>query len=170
MAGVEEPPTVVVADEVLAVVDLWRATDVEWQAHLARAFLDTPGQSVADVTTTEVCGLLNFAQGSVDVVHDDLRRILPPDVAARAAEVLRQRGLDDAFTVRRELVNYKKACLNIYRAAAQLDRDLRQLATFFRGQDDDERDGFFVHSKVGRCKLDPSSKAPSFNFSFVKRI
>jgi hypothetical protein len=42
------------------------------------------------------------------VVHDDLRRILPTDVFSRAADILRERGVDDAFTVRRELVNYKK--------------------------------------------------------------
>jgi hypothetical protein len=67
------------------------------------------------------------------VVHDDLRRILPAAVFDRAAAVLRERGVDDAFTVRRECVNYKKVCLNLGRAASQLDRDLRQLVTFFRG-------------------------------------
>ena len=101
----------------------------------------------------------------MDVVHDDLRRILPPEVFDRAIAVLEEQGVDDAFRVRRELVNYKKVCLNLGRAAAQLDRDLRQLATFFRGSDDQHLDDaggdeYFVHSArhtelndhLGQCK------------------
>jgi len=33
-----------------------------------------------------------------DVVHADLRRILPPEVFTRAVQVLRATGVDDAFT------------------------------------------------------------------------
>ena len=79
--------------------------------------------------------------------------------------ILRERGVDDAFKVRRELVNYKKVCLNMGRAASQLDRDMRQLVTFFRGSDDEYNDDqsgdqYFTHSTrhtelndhLGQCK------------------
>jgi hypothetical protein len=90
--------------------------------------------------------LVVFAQGSVDVVYSELRAVLPSDVAEAAIEVLQASGVDDSFKVRRELVNYKKVCLNLSQKGLELDRELRQLSTFFR--DRQQVEGYYTHSKM----------------------
>ena len=133
-------------------VDLWAAADGDFEDWvLERAYADKPAQCPLSVTEDPSCSLIHFAQGSLEVVHDDLRRVLPPEKLTIAIDILRSVGIDDAFVVRRELVNYKKTLLNIYRCATQLDRDLRQLVTFFKGSDDEHVDiedgngSFYVH-------------------------
>lgn len=148
-------------------VDLWAAADGDFEDWvLERAYADKPAQCPLSVTEDPSCSLIHFAQGSLEVVHDDLRRVLPPEKLTIAIDILRSVGIDDAFVVRRELVNYKKTLLNIYRCATQLDRDLRQLVTFFKGSDDEHVDiedgngSFYVHSDrhtalcdaLGQCK------------------
>ena len=148
-------------------VDLWAAADGDVEdLVLERAYADKPAQCPLSVTEDPSCSLIHFAQGSLEVVHDDLRRVLPPEKLTIAIDILRSVGIDDAFVVRRELVNYKKTLLNIYRCATQLDRDLRQLVTFFKGSDDEHVDiedgngSFYVHSDrhtalcdaLGQCK------------------
>ena len=46
-------------------VDLYRATEEEWAAHVTLAFAENPLQSVLPVTQEPGCSLLNFAQGSL---------------------------------------------------------------------------------------------------------
>ena len=146
--------------------DLWVAADEDFQEWvLERAYADNPAQCPLSADEDDpTCSLIHFAQGSLEVVHDDLRRVLPPAQLKEAIDILRVVGIDDAFVVRRELVNYKKTCLNIQRCATQLDRDLRQLVTFFKGSDDERIDiddeRIYVHSDrhtalcdaLGQCK------------------
>ena len=54
-------------------------------------------------------------------------------------------GLEDDFTVRRELINYKKVCLHIWHGATQLERELQQLVTFFFRDITKTEDGY-MHS------------------------
>jgi len=107
--------------------DLWVAADEDFHdLVLERAYADNPAQCPLSADEDDPsCSLIHFAQGSLEVVHDDLRRVLPPARLKEAIDILRVVGIDDAFVVRRELVNYKKTCLNIQRCATQLDRDLR---------------------------------------------
>ena len=108
--------------------DLWVAADEDFQEWvLERAYADNPAQCPLSADEDDpTCSLIHFAQGSLEVVHDDLRRVLPPAQLKEAIDILRVVGIDDAFVVRRELVNYKKTCLNIQRCATQLDRDFHR--------------------------------------------
>lgn len=100
-------------------VDIWAVADGDFEDWvLERAYADKPAQCPLSVTEDPSCSLIHFAQGSLEVVHDDLRRVLPPEKLTLAIDILRSVGIDDAFVVRRELVNYKKTLLNIYRCAS----------------------------------------------------
>ena len=54
--------------------------------------------------------ILNFAQGSFALVESDLARLGEASSAIRAA--LEDQGVPHAFATRRELVSFKKLCLN----------------------------------------------------------
>lgn len=46
-------------------LDLYRATEEEWAAHVTAAYRHNPLQCVLPVTKDPDCNLLNFAQGSL---------------------------------------------------------------------------------------------------------
>lgn len=74
---------------------------------------------------------LLYSQGSMDLVKEDLHRVLPAELAREAEDACARHGLIAAFTCRRELVNFKKILLNLFQESIINERDLKQLATFY---------------------------------------
>lgn len=104
----------------------WNASD--WEAHL-RAVLSkaVPGLCVLDMREETI---LSYSLGNFALVERDLRCALAPSWARRLEESIRAEMLD-ALAVRRELINYKKLCLHVWQAGSTVEKDLRQLTSFF---------------------------------------
>ena len=84
--------------------------------------------------------ILNYQQGSFALVADDLAAALEADEILRAIDALRGEAcrLPQIFALRRELVNFKKACLRLFHDAQKLEKDLqRHEMYFFRDRDCD---------------------------------
>lgn len=117
-----------------------------FEAHVRSVFssqLRTP----CPLDGTEQRLLQWFNCGRWALVQRDLRAVLPPEVAEHVLTVCERHAVPDAFAIRRELVNYKKAMLHAHDAAHRLEKDLRQLVAFFRKVDWSEGDRFFRHSE-----------------------
>ena len=114
----------------------------EWDAAVRAACSFTAGPCPLDVTPDNT---LLFSQGGYKLVVAELQ-LLPPAAAAaaeRACELLR---LEQAFALRRELISLKKVSLNMYKSVVAQERELRQLAAFFRHAEADEDAGCWRHS------------------------
>ena len=102
-----------------------------------------PGPPVLDVTERTI---LNYAQGSFALIEADASVLGPArrDIAVAAAV---QAGIQDAFAVRRQLIAFKKVCLNVFGYAQLLEKDLQQLATFHYYQCAHDRGGILRHTE-----------------------
>lgn len=86
-----------------------------------------PGPCVLDLSEENV---LSFGQGDWILVERDISVAF----STTLAEVLLNSFKDVVQTclaVRRELINYKKLCLHMWQAGSAVEKDLRQLASFF---------------------------------------
>ena len=84
--------------------------------------------------------ILNYQQGSFALVAEDLAVALDAKESASATDALRGEAcrLPQIFALRRELVNFKKACLRLFHDAQKLEKDLqRHEMFFFRDRDCD---------------------------------
>ena len=95
---------------------------------LRARFASVPGPHPLDADSVD---LALFAVGWELLVRDLRLGLTPADVEAVEA-VLAAHGVNEAFVLRDNLVNYKKVLLGIYRNNVALVHDLRRLATFFR--------------------------------------
>ena len=95
---------------------------------LRARFASVPGPHPLDADSVD---LALFAVGWELLVRD-LRLGLTPDDVEAVEAVLAAHGVNEAFVLRDNLVNYKKVLLGIYRNNVALVHDLRRLATFFR--------------------------------------
>ena len=87
----------------------------------------------------------------------DLSVGLSSEVAESVQRVLVTHGVDAAFVLRDNLVNYKKVLLGIFRDAGVIHRDLRRLATFFREPPTSCEDAAFLRSSRHRELCDALS-------------
>ena len=102
----------------------------EWEAHVRDAAARrVHGLCVLDVAPKNI---LSYNQGAFRLVSTDLEAVLPREMAAGALDVCRAAALPAAFDLRRNLVNLKKVLLHSWHAAEPLERELRQLSTFWR--------------------------------------
>eukprot|EP01048_Picozoa_sp_COSAG05_P006364 COSAG05_NODE_410_length_10109_cov_29.470430_1_plen_454_part_00 len=107
------------------------------------------GPCIVDVSEKNI---LNYAQGSYSLVRRDVE-LLPPASCNAALAAANAAGVADAFAVRRELISFKKVCLNVFDSAQALEKDLQQLTTFhyYRTEPADAGAGLaasFVHSAM----------------------
>ena len=65
-------------------------------------------------------------------LRKDLDAVLPPAMVKDATRVCDAARLDDAFEVRRNVVNLKKVLLHSWHRAEPLEKELRRLSTFYR--------------------------------------
>ena len=71
----------------------------------------------------------DYEQGGPDLVTRDLHAgIVPVAVEHYVREMMHQHGVYDAFELRAELINYKKALYHLYREGMEVEKDLRQLS------------------------------------------
>ena len=73
----------------------------------------------------------HFAIGSLELVRADLLSVLPTRTAEDTIAALAASGAAHAFHLRRELVNFKKACLLLLQDAERLERAMARQASFF---------------------------------------
>jgi hypothetical protein len=73
----------------------------------ARSRLSTKGACVLDVREETFDHLKNFASGSFDLVLRDLRAVLPAEVVRQIQRASDESGVQEAFGIRRELINFK---------------------------------------------------------------
>ena len=73
----------------------------------------------------------HFAIGSFDLVQSDLERALPTASAQLMVESLTNSGVRTTFHLRRELVNFKKACLLVLQEVLRIERGMVRHTTFF---------------------------------------
>ena len=80
-----------------------------FSAHVISA--SAPEQCVHLARTSHV--IKNLWQGSFKLIEDDLKRVLPAAAAEASIAALTTAGVAAAYRLRRELVNFKKACLRL---------------------------------------------------------
>ena len=73
----------------------------------------------------------NLRQGSFALIEADLTRCLPLENTETSIAALKAAGLPDAFALRRELVNMKKACLRLLHDVERVSDDLTRHDMFF---------------------------------------
>ena len=73
----------------------------------------------------------NLRQGSFALIKTDLTRCLSPACAEASIAALEAAGLPDAFALRRELVNLKKACLRLLHDVERVSDALTRHDMFF---------------------------------------
>lgn len=101
-----------------------------FQAHAERTAVG-PEQCVL-MAETPFC-IRNLWQGSFTLIAADLEETLGRANAAASLAVLKAHGVPDAFLLRRELVNLKKACLRTFHDVDKVLEALqRQDSYFFR--------------------------------------
>ena len=116
------------------------AADAEASAlfagHVRRECAESSSPCVLDVCAKDI---LNYPQGSFALIADDLARAPPTvDRAASIRALRRACRLPEVFALRKELVNFKKACLRLLHDAQKLEKDLqRHEMFFFRDRDCD---------------------------------
>ncbi|CAK0883574.1 unnamed protein product [Prorocentrum cordatum] len=92
-----------------------------------RARAPAPGPKVLEVTEDNI---LTYAQGEYSLISVDLRCAFSEPLAARVEACFRDEVMS-CFAVRRELINYKKVCLHLWQTGSAVEKDLRQLSSFF---------------------------------------
>ena len=105
-----------------------------------------PGMHVLDV---DVDSIAYYACGTWALVERDVRVVLADDSAVAAVlAFLEGHELPQAFALRSELCNLKKAAFFLLQQMERLERQLAQLATFFHGDHEfDAVRGFWVHTE-----------------------
>jgi hypothetical protein len=81
-----------------------------------------------------------FSQGDWSMIRRDLELA---GVDASCIETLENgfcREIIRAFRVRKELVHYKKVCLHLFEEAKQMEREFKQIMSFFFWNDGDEKE------------------------------
>ena len=91
---------------------------------------DSRSPCVLDVSAKSI---LNYPQGSFSLIASDLLAAFGASTGEAAVVALRAAGVADAFTVRRELVNFKKCCLHWFHEAQQLEKELQRSCMYHRG-------------------------------------
>ncbi len=116
-----------------------------FDTHVREVFLQLRTPCPLDGTEQRLLQWFNCGRWAL--VQRDLQAVLPSQVADHVLSTCKRHAVPDAFAIRRELVNYKKAMLHAHDAAHRLEKDLRQLVAFFRKVDWNEGDPFFRHSE-----------------------
>ena len=75
-------------------------------------------------------GILNLWQGSFKLIETDLALTLG-SMAKQSVHVLRSAGVFEAYALRRELVNMKKACLRLFHDVERLVHELKRQDQYF---------------------------------------
>ena len=101
----------------------------EWRAYVRAAYASNPGQCPLDVN---VDNIYSFNQGSMSFIEQDLR-VLPEAMARQALDAMDRVALRDAFDLRRNVVNLKKVLLHSWHTSEPLEKELRRMSTFWRG-------------------------------------
>lgn len=86
-----------------------------------------PGPCVVDVSEENI---LCYGVGDWTLIDRDLRAAFGEEVAEQLATCLHE-PVAASLAVRRELINYKKLCLHMWQRGLVVEKDLRQLASFF---------------------------------------
>ena len=100
-------------------------------AEHAASTVSEPEQCVLRAATA--FSVRNFWQGAFSLTEDDLVGTLGASHAAKSVAVLKAAGVTDAYMLRKELVNLKKACLRTYHDVDKVAETMqRQDQYFFR--------------------------------------
>eukprot|EP00040_Diaphanoeca_grandis_P029821 m.175417 g.175417 ORF g.175417 m.175417 type:complete len:648 (+) comp31818_c0_seq1:216-2159(+) len=86
------------------------------------------GPCTLDVTEKNI---LSYPSMSLDLLIDNIKTTVPLHVSTEVLAVCERHGLTDNFTIRHELVNFKKVCLNLYKEGQSIAIELRKLTAFF---------------------------------------
>ena len=87
-----------------------------------------PGANVLDV---DAHNIVVYACGAWELVERDVQQVLPGQASAAVLAWLREVQVPQAFALRNELCNLKKAAFYVMQQTVTLERQLAQLATFF---------------------------------------
>ena len=98
-----------------------------FSAHVQSA--SAPEQCVHLARTSHV--IKNLWQGSFKLIEDDLKRVLPAAAAEASIAALTTAGVAAAYRLRRELVNFKKACLRLVHDLERLLLSFKRLDSYF---------------------------------------
>lgn len=94
---------------------------------LRKRLAEVPGPCVLDLSEENI---LSFGQGDWSLVERDIKAAFSSDLANLILDCFKD-VVQTCLAVRRELINYKKLCLHMWQAGTALEKDLRQLASFF---------------------------------------
>jgi len=104
----------------------WSAPN--WEEQLRKRLIDSvPGPCVLDLREDII---LTFGQGDWSLVERDLRSAFSEELAKVLESCVREQ-VTVGLAIRRELINYKKLCLHVMQAGMTIDKDMRQLTSFF---------------------------------------
>eukprot|EP00439_Symbiodinium_sp_Y106_P024433 s7257_g2.t7 len=104
---------------------LWQEED--WQERLRKRLTAVPGLCVLDLVEGNI---LSYSQGDWGLVEKDVHAAFSEKLAQRILACFKEE-VQTCLAVRRELINFKKLCLHLWQTATGLEKDLRQLASFY---------------------------------------
>ncbi|CAE7633944.1 unnamed protein product, partial [Symbiodinium necroappetens] len=104
---------------------LWQEED--WQERLRKRLTAVPGLCVLDLAEGNI---LSYSQGDWGLVEKDVHAAFSEKLAQRILACFKEE-VQTCLAVRRELINFKKLCLHLWQTATGLEKDLRQLASFY---------------------------------------
>ncbi|CAJ1363666.1 unnamed protein product [Effrenium voratum] len=101
-----------------------------WEADAERVrklVAEIPGPCVLNLAEENI---LSFGQGDWALIERDVAAAFSPDLASVILDCFREE-VQTCLAVRRELINFKKLCLHLWQSATSVEKDLRQLASFY---------------------------------------
>eukprot|EP00931_Biecheleriopsis_adriatica_P108516 TRINITY_DN82840_c0_g1_i1.p1 TRINITY_DN82840_c0_g1~~TRINITY_DN82840_c0_g1_i1.p1 ORF type:complete len:694 (+),score=148.12 TRINITY_DN82840_c0_g1_i1:34-2115(+) len=107
-------------------LDAWDEAD--WESRVRQLLSAVPGWCVLDLREDNI---LSYQQGDWAYVERDIKTAFAPPALAEAVLGSFRDEVQTCLAVRRELINFKKLCLHVWQAGSAVEKDLRQLASFF---------------------------------------
>jgi hypothetical protein len=101
----------------------------QFQALVRNRTAFIPGPCVLDLCVSNVYRYTGYS--SFDTTMREMHSTLPTELCREIERCALKLTVHDAFAVRNELVNFKKACLHLYHRVQNTDCSLRQYSTLF---------------------------------------
>jgi len=99
-------------------------TEAEFNARVREAYEGIPGDCVLDCSDENI--YVYHYTGNIGLVQRDLRAVLDEGQMRAVENAYKEERLEEAWLVRKELINFKKVCLHLFEEARSTEKDLRQ--------------------------------------------
>ena len=96
--------------------------EVEFGSHVRESYTEIPGLCVLDMCEQNI--KLFHVSGDNSLILRDLRAVLDPAEVEVVVAAMGAAELEDAWRIRREMINFKKLCLHLFDDAKSTEKGL----------------------------------------------